>query len=133
MTFLLVEDDLDDVELFVDALKNIEEPVTLLIAHNGVEALGMLATISAPPDHIFLDINMPIMDGLECFKAIRRDLKLTVPVTILSTKHNNESNKLCQELDADCVEKPTAWLPLVLVIQTRVNQALRRRNDGSIL
>lgn len=133
MTFLLVEDDLDDVELFVDALKTIAEPVTLVIAHNGIEALGILATLENPPDHIFLDINMPVMDGFECFRAIRRDLKLTVPVTILSTKHNEESNSLCEELEADCVEKPTAWLALVLVIQTKVNQTLRRGKDGSIL
>jgi CheY-like chemotaxis protein len=133
MTFLLVEDDLDDVELFVDALKTIAEPVTLVIAHNGVEALGILATLQNPPDHIFLDINMPVMDGLECFRAIRRDLRLNVPVTILSTKHNDESNALCDELEADCVEKPTAWLALVLVIQTKVNETIRRRKDGSIL
>jgi two-component system chemotaxis response regulator CheY len=57
----------------------------LLFANNGAEALKLIA--SADPDLIFLDINMPVMDGLECLRRLR-ELGVTErkPVVIVTTE-----------------------------------------------
>jgi len=69
---LLVDDDLDDQEVFLMTLEKINKNITCLTANNGVEALSLLtAQDSFVPDYIFLDVNMPKMNGIECLKNIK--------------------------------------------------------------
>ena len=64
MVVLNVDDDHEDREFFCDALREIDPSVVCLIAASGMEALALLQDRDALPDYIFLDINMPMMDGL---------------------------------------------------------------------
>jgi len=83
---LLVEDDKDDQLFFSDAISEIEDVVLQNVASNGIEALRMLETSTALPDLIFMDINMPMMNGIECLIQIIRNPHLkNIPVVILST------------------------------------------------
>jgi len=85
---LLVEDDIDDQLLFRDAVSGINEILSCAIANNGREALECLQT-PPPPDVIFLDLNMPIMNGIECLSALRNsDRYRNIPVIIFSTSSN---------------------------------------------
>ena len=59
----LVDDDPDDQVLFVDALERIDPSITCLKANDGYEALSILKRLSFPPDIIFVDMNMPRMNG----------------------------------------------------------------------
>lgn len=73
MQCLLVDDDLDDQEIFLMILEKIDKNIECLTANSGVEALSLLtAPNSFIPDYIFLDVNMPKMNGLECLENIRR-------------------------------------------------------------
>jgi len=54
----------------------------IMEASNGERALEMVKGVS-PPDMVFLDLNMPGMDGVDTLKEIRKNNK-TLPVIIIS-------------------------------------------------
>lgn len=84
---MLIDDDEDDVLFFMDALQEIDPSLRLMTASNGEEALQMLlARDTLIPDYIFLDMNMPLVNGRECLIRIRQvDSLSAVPVIIYST------------------------------------------------
>jgi two-component system KDP operon response regulator KdpE len=88
-------------------------------ARDGQEALEMLRTVR--PDLVLLDMNMPIMDGLEACREIRRDSDVSI---IMLTVRNTEKDKV-RALDAgadDYVVKPFGIQELL----ARVRAVLRR-------
>jgi CheY-like chemotaxis protein len=88
----LVDDDVDDLEIFCDALEGIELDVICFTATNGQEALQKLTSGEVNPDIIFLDLNMPLMNGKEFLKEIKLKPVLNkIPVVILSTSSDPES------------------------------------------
>lgn len=85
-SILLVEDDLDDQAFFTNCINTIKNASLFGIANNGAEALEKLETCIKLPDMIFMDINMPFMNGLECLKEIANNSRLkNIPVIMLST------------------------------------------------
>jgi len=95
---LLVEDNPDDVELTLRALKmnNIENEV--VVAKDGVEALDYLLCRGAQSDRkssntpsiVLLDLKLPNVDGLEVLQKIREDRRTKlVPVVILTSSRED--------------------------------------------
>jgi CheY-like chemotaxis protein len=84
---LLIDDDQDDAELFADALKELEIDAVMSYFHDGNEGVEKLRKKQVPmPDIIFLDINMPQIDGWECLKKIKTiDHLQNIPVVMYST------------------------------------------------
>jgi two-component system chemotaxis response regulator CheY len=68
---------------------------TILEAENGREALDHVR--ATPVDVMILDWNMPVMDGMECMKAIRADTEIHQPKIIFCTTEN-EFNKIQQAM-----------------------------------
>jgi len=109
MTILYAEDDIDDFEFFHETLKSIDGSHVCFNVLNGKEALEFLENSAIVPDVIFLDINMPIVDGRACLKEIKKDERLrSIPVFIFSSSTNPQEKQLCQELGAaGFLPKPT--------------------------
>jgi CheY-like chemotaxis protein len=83
---LLVEDDQDDQEFFVAALDGIENVSLSDVVNNGKEAIECLYKSAILPNIIFMDVNMPIMGGIECLGFIMNEpLMSQVPVIMLSS------------------------------------------------
>ena len=83
---LLAEDDEDDQFFFSNALLELPFPTELTIVSNGKDAVEKLKDLEVKPDIIFLDLNMPKMNGKECLKLIRNNQSYTyIPCIILST------------------------------------------------
>jgi CheY-like chemotaxis protein len=84
---LMVDDDEDDREVFVTAVKSLNTPVQHYVAKDGNEALHMLQNeMLVAPDFIFLDLNMPRMSGLECLREIKNRPGLkSIPVVMYTT------------------------------------------------
>ncbi len=86
---LLVDDDDDDHLIFTDALREIHFSFDCLIANNGVEGLAILESEKNPPAMIFLDLNMPLMNGAEFLKQIKQHpTNRQIPVVIFSTSNS---------------------------------------------
>lgn len=82
---LLIEDDADDQEFFANALKQYQNINLLGISKNGKEAINLLKSAATLPDIIFLDYNMPVMNGIECLNEIKNNLRTEcIPVFMLS-------------------------------------------------
>jgi DNA-binding NtrC family response regulator len=121
-TILLVDDDPDDIEIFNDALKQIDSTITLITAHNGRDALHILCSdILEKPDHVFLDINMPLMNGLDCLDKIRNQEKLSIPVTIYTTSKSYTEYNRSVQLGADFLQKPHDYTSLLVVLRKKID------------
>lgn len=88
---LLVEDDPEDQEIFVDALQHISPSTGCYAVANGEEALFTLMQEDFLPDYIFTDLNMPRMDGFEFLKTLRGIEKFKdIPVVIYTSYYSEE-------------------------------------------
>lgn len=84
--FLLVDDDQDDTDLFEEALRNIDSNIEFYREQDCSHVLSKLKDNSIQPEIIFLDINMPDMNGWECLAVLKSDHKLKdIPVVMYST------------------------------------------------
>src|SRR6202012_3097757 len=101
---LLVDDDSDDTELFSEAVGEVDNSVLCHFASDGMEALEKLSEQKIEtPDLIFLDINMPEMNGWQFLERVKRNQSLKdIPVIIYSTSsqrsdvlHARTSGALC--------------------------------------
>lgn len=82
---LLADDDDDDRLLFTDVLREYSLDSSLRFAHNGEHLMKLLRSEELP-DVLFLDLNMPLKNGMECLEEIRSDEKLKhLAVVIFST------------------------------------------------
>jgi CheY-like chemotaxis protein len=86
-TCFLIDDDVDDQEIFIMALDQLLDiRFHCTVASNGNEALQKLKRESVLPDYIFLDLNMPRMNGKECLKELKKNERLrNIPVIIYTT------------------------------------------------
>ena len=99
---LVVDDDADDQFIFIDAINEIAMDIECLTANNGLEALAHLNDTVPQPSIIFLDLNMPLMNGFECLGRIKNDENLKkIPVVIISTSDSPLDKKRTKELGAE--------------------------------
>jgi two-component system cell cycle response regulator len=92
----------DDVHLILELEKAFLKglPVDILVAHNGKEALELAKR--ELPDLIYLDLNMPIMDGPTCCRALKADPSTRwIPVVMVTTAGREPDKLLCQAAGCD--------------------------------
>lgn len=97
---LLVEDNPDDLELTLRALRQHRLANRIEVARDGAEALAFLGAASAPlPKVVLLDLKLPKVSGLEVLEAIRADDRTrTLPVVVLTSSREEPDVKRCYEL-----------------------------------
>lgn len=115
-TILIVDDDVDDQELLQEAIQSVDNTVRCLSAWNGEEALRLLqAANSHLPDLIFLDLNMPRMNGKTFLAKIKQSDGLShIPVVIYSTSKLEEDIEQTRQLGAArFITKPDSFEGIV--------------------
>ena len=111
---LLVDDDLDDQVIFLDALSEIATQAVCITADSGIEVFTNLKTMAPLPSIIFLDLNMPFMNGFECLERIKKDEQYKkIPVIIFTTSNNPADKIRAKELGAELFFTKTADFKLL--------------------
>lgn len=102
ITLLIVDDDSDDRELFIEAVREVDQYIECIAAKNGLQALEWLKDpIHTLPDLIFLDISMPLLSGKKCLAEIKSNEKLQqIPVIIYTTSKDIEESKALKKMGA---------------------------------
>jgi len=138
---LLVEDDANDEALMIHALRTRDVRTPVVVARDGVEAVGMLfgGDRSEPgvpdpplPHVVLLDLNLPRIGGLEILERIRaNDRTALLPVVILSSSGEERDLTAGYRLGANSyVVKPIDFEALLDVVGglgvywTRINRSL---------
>ncbi len=122
LRILVAEDHLDSR----DALRALLEAFgfTVLVAGNGKEAVE--AATRAAPDLILMDMMMPVMDGFEATRQLRR-LRQTSATPIIAVTAMEGAQELALSAGADdYVRKPID----VRLLLAKVTEVLRRREDA---
>jgi len=119
---LLVDDDQDDASLFCEALLLIDPNILCYCAADGVEALEMLQK-DEHPNIIFLDINMPRMNGWEFLRRIKCvDEWKEIPVLVYSTSTQSNDINTALDLGALCFfAKPHKFSDLKSILEVVTN------------
>ena len=123
LRILLVEDDTIEVMKLKRAIVKLAMDHELVEAKNGEEALEILKNDSVLPDILFLDLNMPKINGVEFLKMLKEDKKLRfLPIIMLTTSSNRKDILTCYDLGiAGYIIKPLKYDDYVLKIEAALN------------
>ncbi len=121
----LIENDEDDREIFTLALEEVDSSISSIYAENGVKALEMLHNNpDLQPYFIFIDMNMPLMNGVQCLQEIKKiDRLANVPVYIYSTVADPKYVAEVKKLGAvDFVLNPSRYKGLIDILTNLLNE-----------
>jgi chemotaxis family two-component system response regulator Rcp1 len=121
---LLVEDNIGDIRLTEEALRESNLIVNLHVARDGMEAMEFLrgegGQANAPaPDLILLDLNLPRKDGREVLQEIKNDADLKrIPVVVLTTSEAESDIITTYGFHANCyINKPVDMDQFIKIVQ----------------
>ncbi|NLH97947.1 MAG: response regulator [Chthonomonadales bacterium] len=114
---LVVEDDPNDLELTLRALKRHHLANEVQVARDGAEAVRLLfgedenTPVSPPPKVILLDLKLPRMSGLEVLRKIKGDPRTRrIPVVMLTSSQEDRDIAECYEAGANSyIVKPVEF------------------------
>lgn len=116
---MIVDDDPDDRDFFCEAVSEVDSSIECISVKGGEEALLHLERSEGIPDYIFLDLNMPKMDGKQCLKHIKSNSNLSsIPVIIYTTSKSREDIEETKDLGAvEFLTKPNKFSDLKKAIR----------------
>jgi CheY-like chemotaxis protein len=109
-TLFIIDDDEDDQLFLHEAIHDLNLSIDFFYANNGETALQLLKGEEIPvPDYIFLDLNMPKLNGKECLIEIKKLPKYAnVPIIIYTTSSSQKDKQEIMDLGAQYfLTKPT--------------------------
>lgn len=115
-----IDNDPEDTEFFFAAAMEACSNVSVAVFFDARKALETLANIPEIPDAIFLDLNMPILDGLGFLKEIKCIPHLkSIPVIILSTSSLQDTIDAAKKMGAHgFITKPSDYYQLVDILKS---------------
>jgi CheY-like chemotaxis protein len=102
MQILIVDDDEDDRFILREAFETTcNFSIECVEAVDGKDALHLLSSSTVHPDFIFLDINMPRINGLKLLRLLKKDERFKdIPVVMYTTSKRNEDKQEASKLGA---------------------------------
>lgn len=111
---LLIDDDVDDQLIFQEIMQEISSGIECFTAGNGLQGLGLLDEMQPPPAIIFLDLNMPLVNGWEFLERLKKNDKMSqIPVIIMTTSDDKIDKKRAVDHGARTFLTKTANLTLL--------------------
>lgn len=117
MTVLIIDDDQDDIDIFCEAMNEVDERVTCIGASTGQEGINLLLN-GTKPEFVFLDLNMPLMNGKQCLRTIKSNHFIKdIPIFVYTTSGSSEDVAETSRLGAThFFTKPSRFLELKSLI-----------------
>jgi CheY-like chemotaxis protein len=99
---VIIDDDDDDSDLLREAIQQVRPDANCFIVQSGSEAMESLTHNKIPlPDLIFLDLNMPRINGVQCLRQLKGHPELSsVPVAIYTSSKSSEERAETLKLGA---------------------------------
>jgi len=115
---LLVDDDTDDTEIFMEAVNALGKDIVFRSENNALKALEGLRYSSQLPDLIFLDYNMPMMNGKEFLMQIKSEQLLQdIPVILISSPSEEFAKDLLKRNEIiHYISKPSNYNELITIL-----------------
>lgn len=116
---LVIDDDQDDRDIFSEVLQEIDPSYICVWGCDGNDGISKLKEMDEPPAYIFLDLNMPRMNGKQCLASIRKlDGFKDIPVVIYSTSKLDSDMEEVKNLGATYfLTKPSIFNELKSALQ----------------
>ncbi len=116
---VLIDDDKDDQEIFSEAVKDISHVINCTTFFDASMALAELSSMEVAPDVIFLDLNMPVMNGQQFLTQIKKNAGLkNIPVIIFTTSSDVKTIFATKDLGAhDFITKPASCAEVVNLLK----------------
>ena len=130
---LLADDDEDDRNFFKDALQEIKVKTNVTMVNDGLELMNYLNNPdNLIPNVVFLDLNMPVMSGLDCLIEIRRNKRLrSLAIAIYSTSSSDENIEEAFVKGANIyIKKPNDFSLLKIILEQVVNMNWQYHTSG---
>ena len=119
LTIFYTDDDADDLDFFVEATHSLGQNLNIVTQDSGNKLLDDLKNPPPNPHVIFLDLNMPGINGFDVLKILRNtDNFKKVPVIVFSTSRDESIINKSRELGANYyISKPTDFSVLKKTIE----------------
>ncbi len=118
---IIVEDDIDDQELFKDAIESNGINNEIKFFDSGTDALHYLKTTTDKPFLILTDVNLPKMDGIELRAEVCKDeylRKKSIPYIFLSTSEDKFAINKAYEMNVQgYFQKPNSFSGLQILLK----------------
>lgn len=135
INILIADDDKDDVRLITEALQDIMPSCNCIQTKDGIATLHFIKT-NVHPDLVFLDLNMPLKNGINCLKEIYNEKLLPdTPIVIYSTSKDVSDTDESYKYGAKFyIVKPASFTELKRIIKRAISilgKPLAERVDKS--
>lgn len=115
---LLIDDDEDDRDVFTSAISLVSSKLNCTAINDATSALYKMEQNIINPDVIFLDLNMPKMDGKEFFMLMRAQQRFRdIPVVLFSTSNYLECVKSDELCTTPFIAKPEDFTGLINILR----------------
>lgn len=127
ISLLIIDDDADDRNFFIEAVKEVDQQIECITANDGQQAIDLLKNALCLPDLIFLDLRMPRLGGKKCLLEIKNDERLkSIPVIIYTTSKRIEESKDLKEIGAvHFISKPSNPQEIYYLVSLVLEEELR--------
>lgn len=124
MNCFLIDDDHEDLEIFRMALEDVDKSHACATSTDPIEALNILNNNKdLSVDLIFVDLNMPKMNGKDCFIELKKDERLKSTPTYFYSTHKDD--QIAEEVinmgAAGFIKKPSSVKELSKILQEIIN------------
>lgn len=114
---LHIDDDQDDLEIFSTTVEEFKTKINCISINCAATALKKLVSRELAPEVIFVDLNMPGMDGFQFLSEMKKQTDLNIPVVVLSTSSQPDTISSVKKLGADgYLTKPTSMKQFVKIL-----------------
>ena len=126
-SILIIEDNETDQIIAERAIKRYDKSIAIYLAFDGLEALELLKELEQQPDIIFLDINMPGMDGHEFLAEYAKTSSQATTVAMLTSSDQSAEKEKCM---AYSFVKEYIVKPLDVGDVKRISLSILKNNDS---